>query len=118
MLATLAEFYAGVGKTRGLTIEDVTAYVKAGGGCGNCHDRIQEIIDSIIGAASPVVLQYVPISASIAVAVNDLQLDRSRVKGFDYNGAANSLMFIGVKVNEGDQVVASYRRWVKQAVIN
>ena len=31
------------------TIEDVTNYVKAGGGCGNCHDRIQEIIDAILG---------------------------------------------------------------------
>ena len=30
-------------------IEDVTDYVKAGGGCTNCHDRIQEIIDSIMG---------------------------------------------------------------------
>ncbi len=35
------------------TIEDVTDYVKAGGGCGNCHDRIQEIIDSILGTARP-----------------------------------------------------------------
>jgi NifU-like protein len=31
------------------TIEDVTAYVKAGGGCGNCHDSIQEIIDKVHG---------------------------------------------------------------------
>jgi NifU-like protein len=31
------------------TIEGVTDYVKAGGGCGNCHDRIQEIIDDILG---------------------------------------------------------------------
>jgi NifU-like protein len=36
------------------TIEDVTNYVKAGGGCGNCHDRIQEIIDSILGTERPV----------------------------------------------------------------
>jgi len=36
------------------TIEDVTDYVKAGGGCGNCHDRIQEIIDSIMGTRRPV----------------------------------------------------------------
>jgi NifU-like protein len=36
------------------TIEDVTDYVKAGGGCGNCHDRIQEIIDSIMGTTRPV----------------------------------------------------------------
>jgi NifU-like protein len=36
------------------TIEEVTDYVKAGGGCGNCHDRIQEIIDSILGTERPV----------------------------------------------------------------
>jgi NifU-like protein len=35
------------------TIEDVTDYIKAGGGCGNCHDRIQEIIDSIMGTRRP-----------------------------------------------------------------
>ena len=35
-------------------IEGVTDYVKAGGGCGNCHDRIQEIIDSILGTERPV----------------------------------------------------------------
>jgi NifU-like protein len=31
------------------SIEEVTDYVKAGGGCGNCHDAIQEIIDSVLG---------------------------------------------------------------------
>jgi NifU-like protein len=31
------------------TIEDVTGYVKAGGGCGNCHERIEEIIQSVQG---------------------------------------------------------------------
>ena len=36
------------------TIDDVTDYVKAGGGCTNCHDRIQEIIDSILGTDRPV----------------------------------------------------------------
>ena len=30
------------------TIGDVTDYVKAGGGCENCHDQIQEIIDSVM----------------------------------------------------------------------
>lgn len=36
------------------TIEEVTNYVKAGGGCGNCHDNIQSIIDEIyhMGAAA------------------------------------------------------------------
>jgi NifU-like protein len=31
------------------TIEDVTDYVKAGGGCESCHDKIQEIIASVNG---------------------------------------------------------------------
>ena len=35
------------------TIEEVTDYVKAGGGCGNCHDGIQEIIDTILGTERP-----------------------------------------------------------------
>ena len=35
------------------TIEEVTDYVKAGGGCGNCHDSIQEIIDTILGTERP-----------------------------------------------------------------
>jgi NifU-like protein len=33
------------------SIEDVTDYLKAGGGCGNCHEKIQEIIDTVLGKA-------------------------------------------------------------------
>jgi NifU-like protein len=29
------------------TIEEVTNYTKAGGGCGRCHDAIQQIIDAV-----------------------------------------------------------------------
>ncbi|MDP2644356.1 MAG: Fe-S cluster assembly protein NifU [Desulfobacterales bacterium] len=32
-----------------MIVDDVTDYVKAGGGCGNCHDKIQAIIDSVLG---------------------------------------------------------------------
>lgn len=31
------------------TIEEVTNYIKAGGGCGKCHDAIQELIDTYTG---------------------------------------------------------------------
>ena len=79
---------------------------------------LQIIIDTITGAASPAVLQYVPVSASLAVAVDNTQLQRSRVKGFDYVGFSNSLVFVGVPITKGSQVVASYRRWVKQASID
>ena len=32
------------------TIEDITNYIKAGGGCGKCHDAIQDIIDRVTGS--------------------------------------------------------------------
>ncbi|MBU0995157.1 MAG: Fe-S cluster assembly protein NifU [Proteobacteria bacterium] len=35
------------------SIEDVTDFVKAGGGCGKCHERIQEIIDTVQGKVIP-----------------------------------------------------------------
>ncbi|MCA9670232.1 MAG: hypothetical protein KC503_31775 [Myxococcales bacterium] len=79
---------------------------------------LQVIIDNITGAASPLVLQYTPISASLAVAVGGQQHVRSRVKGFDYVGSSNSLVLIGVAAQKGVEVVASYRRWVKQATID
>lgn len=34
-------------------IDSVTSYTKAGGGCGNCHDRIQEIIDEVLAKGTP-----------------------------------------------------------------
>ncbi|NLG14943.1 MAG: Fe-S cluster assembly protein NifU [Lentisphaerae bacterium] len=35
------------------TVEQVTYYTKAGGGCGGCKDEIQLILDDILGKASP-----------------------------------------------------------------
>lgn len=35
------------------SIEDVTDYVKAGGGCGKCHDRIKTIIDTVYTEQQP-----------------------------------------------------------------
>jgi len=35
------------------TIEEVTNYVKAGGGCKKCHEEIQEIIDRVTGVSAP-----------------------------------------------------------------
>lgn len=34
------------------TVGDVTDYVKAGGGCGNCHDKIKEIIAAVNGISA------------------------------------------------------------------
>ncbi|PID39806.1 MAG: hypothetical protein CSA65_08045 [Proteobacteria bacterium] len=98
--------------------------VKATGGIAadicqkNLGQTLQIMIDTITGAASSAKLQYVPVSASLAVAVDNQQLVRSRVNGFDYVGFSNTLVFSGVKIQPGSQIVASYRRWVKQAQIN
>ena len=78
---------------------------------------LQVIIDSIIGAASPMRLEYVPISASLAVAQGSNALTRSRVRGFDYVGFSNSVVFVGLSSQPGAEVVVSYRRWVRQAGI-
>ena len=83
----------------------------------NLGKTLQLILDSISGHSSPAVLEYVPISASLAVALGKNVLTRSRTKGFDYAASNNSLIFIDVKFGKGDQVVASYRRWVQQEII-
>jgi NifU-like protein len=35
------------------TVEEVTNYTKAGGGCGKCHDAIREIIERVRAEAKP-----------------------------------------------------------------
>ncbi len=83
----------------------------------NLGSTMQLIIDSITGKASPAILEYVPMSASLAVALGKTKLVRSRTKGFDYSAANNSLIFINTPFKKGDKVVASYRRWVRQEIV-
>jgi NifU-like protein len=37
------------------TVEEVTNYTKAGGGCGKCHDEIQQIIERVRAEVKPAV---------------------------------------------------------------
>jgi len=83
----------------------------------NLGNTLQVIIDTITGAASPVVLEYVPISASLAVAMDAVAISRSRTNGFDFRSASNSLVFINVKYKKGSEVIASYKRWEGQTII-
>ena len=83
----------------------------------NLGNTLQVIIDSITGAASPIVLDYVPISSSLAVAMDAIEVKRSRTNGFDYRSATNSLVFINVKYKKGSEVIASYKRWKRQEVL-
>jgi hypothetical protein len=78
---------------------------------------LQVIIDSVVSGASPVQLEYVPISSSVAVALDGVEIKRSRSNGFDYRSANNALVFIGVKYKTGAEVIASYKRWSRQMII-
>jgi NifU-like protein len=41
------------------TVEEVTNFTKAGGGCGNCHEKIQEIINSV--SRTPTLIPIKPV---------------------------------------------------------
>jgi hypothetical protein len=80
-------------------------------------NTLQVIIDSIVAGASPLKLEYVPISSSLAVAMDGTEIQRSRTNGFDYRSSANSLVFINVKYKKGSEVIASYKRWRQGIVV-
>jgi hypothetical protein len=78
---------------------------------------IAAMIENIVGSASPLTLAKVPISASISVSKETVPLDRSRISGFDYRGATNSISFYNQMfspVHPAD-IVVSYRRWAEQS---
>lgn len=87
------------------TIEEVTDYVKAGGGCGNCHDSIQEIIDTVLGTERPVKkktpvltnLQKIKmIEESIKREINpNLKKDAGRLELVDVDGNRVMVRFGG-----------------------
>src|SRR5208283_1488677 len=49
---TEKEIERAIRENRLTTIEEVTNYTKAGGGCENCHPLIQEIIDKVLSQRS------------------------------------------------------------------
>jgi hypothetical protein len=81
---------------------------------------VDAIIDSIVGSASPIVLEYYPISASVAVVRDNVIVPRSRGTGWDYRGASNSIVFFNMPFDPANpsDIVVSYRRWADQIVPN
>jgi NifU-like protein len=58
------------------TIEDVTDYTKAGGGCGNCHEKIQAIIDQVLGTQQPAPKKPVRLTNIQKIRMIEETLDR------------------------------------------
>jgi hypothetical protein len=79
---------------------------------------INVILDDIVGDASPVTLEYVPISSTITVMRDGVAVPRSRELGWDYRAAANSIIFYGMPVDPANpaDITIGYRRWQEQVV--
>lgn len=94
---TDVEIKRAVTENKLTSIEDVTAYVKAGGGCESCHDTIQDIIDSVTGKKKSIIDQ-VPAMTNIQkirliedVLENEirpiLKKDRGNIELVDLDGS-------------------------------
>ena len=86
------------------TIEDVTSYVKAGGGCGNCHDRIQEIIDSVLGEVTPPKPKIKKLTNLQKIRLIEETLEREIKPSLNQDGGDIELVDV-----DGDTVLVSLR---------
>ncbi|MFO0725322.1 MAG: MopE-related protein [Myxococcota bacterium] len=74
---------------------------------------IEEILVAAAGAASLTQLVDQPISGSLEVQLPQSLIPRGRQNGFDYEPAANSILFFGAATPpEGTRFRVSYRRFV------
>ncbi|MAF33201.1 MAG: Fe-S cluster assembly protein NifU [Desulfobacterales bacterium] len=74
------------------TIEDVTDYVKAGGGCGNCHEKIQEIIDSVTGQARVIAKAHKQLTNIQKIKLIEETLDREIKPALEKDGGSIELV--------------------------
>lgn len=74
---------------------------------------MMRIVEAVAGASSPFVLERTPITSTIKVRVRGRDVPRSRVSGFDYDGASRAIIIYGdaYRPAMGDEVVVSYRLW-------
>ena len=92
-------------KENGLTsIEEVTDYVKAGGGCGNCHDKIQFIIDDMLGNAPRAAKKPEILTNIQKIKMIDATLEREIKPALNQDGGDIELVDV-----DGDRVLVKLR---------
>ena len=113
---------------RGRGYEDLINMVggQVGSICQNDFNATMNlIVQDIAGGSSAINLQHVPITVSIAVAIERKDttpstyepLPRSRVEGFDYRASSNRIVLVNQPMDFPPyDVVVSYERWVTNMV--
>jgi hypothetical protein len=88
-----------------------------------CQDTLDATLDAIIadiiGNASPITLQYVPISLTLSVSREGVYVPRSRTSGWDFRASSNSIVFANMPFDplNPTEVIVSYRRWEDQVPV-
>lgn len=105
-------------KENGLTtVEQVTYYTKAGGGCGQCHPKIQEIIDRIIKETGGGIWRVKPEQKKLS-NIQKMKLVEETIK----NEIAPALQKEGGDIElidmEGDKVIVALRGKCTQCLLS
>jgi NifU-like protein len=86
------------------TIQDVTDYAKAGGGCQKCHERIQAIIDTVTGTSHPVEKRPTPLTNIQKIKLIEETLEREIKPSLQKDGGDISLIDV-----DGNRVLVKLR---------
>jgi NifU-like protein len=85
-------------------IEEVTDYVKAGGGCTNCHDKIQAIIDQVQGKELKVIKPVKKLTNLQKIKMIDETLEREIKPALNQDGGNIELVDV-----DGNRVYVKLR---------
>jgi NifU-like protein len=86
------------------SIQDVTDYVKAGGGCQNCHEKIQTIIDDILGVERPVKKETPQLTNIQKIRLIEETLEREITPALKKDGGDIELIDV-----DGDRILVKLR---------
>ena len=98
------EIESAVRDHRLTAIEDVTGYLKAGGGCGKCHEDIQLIIDQVQGKPMPIQATKPPLTNIQKIRLIEETLEREIKPALHQDGGDIELVDV-----DGERVVVKLR---------
>jgi NifU-like protein len=86
------------------TVEEVTHFTKAGGGCGNCHEKIQEIINSVMEKPTLIPLKPIRMTNLQKIRLIEETLEREVKPALNRDGGDIELLDV-----DGDRVYVRFK---------